>query len=161
MCELLINVIGTIIGGLLLATILFFVNEHIFPIHNLTGEWDVKTLTEKTLRNPYQNMKLYYKFHLLQKGQEIIGSGEKIKEELSDGKTQEYEREKRVLSEINGHYERNFFGKSKVYLNIVENGKLRESRTTYILTVKNKKKLSGIFISTIADSSGQTKLTKS
>ncbi len=105
-------------------------------------------------------MNLYYKFHLLQKGQEIIGSGEKIKEELFDGKTQEYEREKRVLSEVNGHYERNFFGKSKVYLNIVENGQLRQSRTTYILTVKNKKSLAGSFTSTISDNSGRAKLTK-
>lgn len=160
MSELLINVLGTIIGGLLFAAILFFFNEHIFPIHNLTGEWNVKTLTEKTLFNPYQNMNLYYKFHLLQKGQEIIGSGEKIKEELSDGKTQEYEREKRVLSEVNGHYERNFFGESKVYLNIIENGQLRQSRTTYILTVKNKKSLAGSFTSTISDSSGRAKLTK-
>lgn len=161
MCEILINVIGTIIGGLLLTVILFLINEHILQIHNLTGEWDVKSLTEKTLRNPYKNMTLYYKFHLLQKGQEIIGSGEKIKEVLSDGKTQEYDREKRVLSEINGYYKRNFFGKSKVYLNIVENGELRQSRTTYILTLKNKKEISGIFISTVADSSGSTKLIKS
>lgn len=161
MSEILINVIETIIGGLLLTVILFFINEHVLPIHNLTGEWDVESLTEKTLRNPYKNMKLYYKFHLLQKGQEIIGSGEKIKEKLYDGKIQEYNREKRVLSEINGHYQRNFFGRNKVFLNIVENGELRQSRTTYILTVKNKKEIFGTFISTIADSSGSTKLTKS
>lgn len=161
MHEILINILGTIIGGLLLATILFFLNEHVFPIRNLTGEWNVKSLTEKTLRNPYHNMKLFYKFHLLQKGQEIIGSGEKIKEELYDGTTQEYKRKKRVLSEINGYYERNFFGKSKVYLNIVENGQSRQSRTTYILTIKNKNLLSGTFTSTIADSSGNAKLTKS
>lgn len=154
MCELLINVLGTIIGGLLLATILFFFNEHVFPIHNMTGEWNVNTLTIETLYNPYKNMNLYYKFHLLQKGQEIIGSGEKIKEKLSEGKTQEYEREKRVLSNVNGHYERNIFGKSKVYLNIIEDGQLRQTRTTYILIVNDKKSLSGTFTSTTSDSSG-------
>ena len=96
----------------------------------------------------------------LEEQKKIADVFEKIKEELSDGKTQEYEREKRVLSEVNGHYERNFFGKSKVYLNIVENGQLRQSRTTYILTVKNKKSLAGTFTSTISDSSGRAKLTK-
>lgn len=160
MYEIAISIIGTVVGGLFLAGILFFINEHIFPLHNLTGEWDVTTLTEKTLYNPYQNMKLYYKFHLLQKGQEIIGSGEKIKETLSTGRTDVYKRDKRTLSVVNGYFERNIFGANKVYLKIIEYGRLRQTRTTFILKVKNKNTLIGTFISTAADSSGQTILKK-
>jgi hypothetical protein len=159
-CDILINVIGTIIGGLLLAALLFFISEHIFTLTNLTGEWEVITVTENTLYNPYKNLKLNYKFHLLQKGQEIIGSGEKIKETTAEGKTHEYPPEKRTFSEINGYYQRNIFSGDKVFLNIVEEGHVRQSRTTFILTITNKSNLSGLFTSTAADSKGKITLTK-
>jgi hypothetical protein len=160
-CDILINVIGTIIGGLFLAAFLFFISEHILTLTNLTGEWKAMTVTEKTLYNPYKNLKLSYKFHLLQKGQEIIGSGEKIKETTADGITHEYLPEKRTFLDINGYYQRNIFSADKVFLNIVEDGLVRQSRTTFILTIKKKNILSGSFTSTAADSSGQITLTKS
>ena len=159
-CEILINVIGTVIGGLLLAVILFFFNEYVFPICNISGEWNVEELTEKTSYNPYRNMKLFYKFHLLQTGNSITGSGEKIKETLSDKKTFEYERKNRTTSVISGYYERNFLRADKVYINIVENGRQRQTRTSYILKVEKKKSMVGNFLSTIADSSGQINMTK-
>lgn len=161
MCELLINIIGTVIGGLLFTVILFFLNEHIFTTDNLTGEWNVTSVTEETSYNPYRNLQLFNTFHLLQKGHEIIGSGEKTKEITSSGTEQEYERGKRTLFKINGYYERKFLGQSKIYLNIIEDGLKRETRTTYILTVKNKNTLTGTFTSTAADSSGQIKMEKS
>ena len=101
-----------------------------------------------------------YKIHLLQKGKEIIGTGEKIKDILPNGNEEEYIANKRVKISLNGYYERNYLRKSKVYLNISEFGLKRESSASYFLTVKSNKRLEGNFTGTAADSSGIILLEK-
>jgi hypothetical protein len=158
--DILINIVGTIVGGLALAAVLFFFNEHVFSGKNLTGEWNVETTTEMTLYGKYMGMKLSHKFHLLHGGTELSGTGEKTKELLSDSTLTEYERKNRISSTIKGRYERKIFGSDKVYLNILEDGQQRKSRTTYLLTVRNKNLLHGKFVTTAADSTGQVNLTR-
>lgn len=160
MCEILINVIGTIIGGILLTAILFLLNEYVFPKKNLTGEWNTITETVKTSYKPFKNLKIEYKIHLIQKGYELSGSGEKIRDIKADGTETIFLREKRVIIEIDGYYERKYFGKSKIYFNINEEGRERKTRATYILTLKKHNKLVGEFISTAADSGGKIKMNK-
>jgi hypothetical protein len=160
MHEILINVIGTIIGGLILTLILFILNEYAFPKMNITGEWKTITIIEKTSYNPFKNLTVEYKIHLIQKGYELSGSGEKIKDIKPDGTQTVFIREKRVLIDIDGYFERQFFGRSKIYLNINEEGRKRETRATYILTVYSNKILEGTFISTAGDAQGKVKISK-
>lgn len=160
MHEILINVIGTIIGGLILTLILFLLNEYAFPKMNITGEWKTITIIEKTSYNPFKNLIVEYKIHLIQKGYELSGSGEKIKDIKPDGTQTVFIREKRVLIDIDGYFERQFFGRSKIYLNINEEGRKRETRATYILTVYSNKILEGTFISTAGDAQGKVKMSK-
>lgn len=160
MCELLINILGTIIGGLILTFSLFLINEFIFPKKNLTGEWQTITQTKKTTYNPYIDLKIEYQIHLIQKGYELSGSGEKVKDIMPNGEETVFKREKRVNIDIDGYFERRYFRKSKVYLNITEEGRIRESRSTYVLTLKTKNTLLGNFISTAADSSGIVNMTR-
>jgi len=161
MCELLINIIGTIIGGLLLTLFLFVLNEFVFPKKNLTGEWETKITIINTGYNPFKNLVIEYKMHLIQKGYELSGSGEKTKDIKPNGSETVFLRENRVNVEIDGYFERKYLGKSRIYLNIIENGRKRKTRTTYILTLKNKKNLNGTFISTAADSNGIVFMNKS
>jgi len=161
MNELLLNIVGTIVGGLLLTFLLFILNEYCFPKKNLTGEWDAMIKIEKTSHTAFENLKIIYKIHLLQKGYELSGSGEKIKDILPDGNETEFLREKRVVIVVDGYYERKFFSKSAVYLNLNEEGRKRETRATYFLSIKNEKKLKGTFISTAADASGKIEMNKS
>lgn len=154
MNDLLINVLGTIIGGLLFTFLLFLLNEYVFIKKNLTGEWKVIVKIEKSTELKYENLKIEFKFHLIQKGNEISGSGEKIKDVLVDGSQVLFTPDKRVNVEIDGFFERKFFGKSKIYLNIKEEGRIRKSRTTYSLKLTEKNKIEGVFISSSADSSG-------
>ncbi len=154
MCELLINVIGTIIGGLLFTLILFLLNEYVFPKNNLTGEWYTSTKVENTSYNPFNNLIVEYKIHLIQKGYELSGSGEKIRDIKPDGTQTVFLRENRVNIDVDGFFERKYFGKSKVYLNIEEEGRKRDSRATYTLILNNHDTLGGIFISTAADARG-------
>ncbi|OAV63774.1 hypothetical protein Barb4_04738 [Bacteroidales bacterium Barb4] len=79
MCKFLMNVSATIVEGLDLTFILFLLNEYAFRKKNLSGEWNTKITTEKTSRNPYRNLSIEFKIHLIQKGYELVGSGEKIK----------------------------------------------------------------------------------
>jgi len=160
MCELLVNVIGTIIGGLLFTLILFLLNEYVFPKNNLTGEWMTITHVEKTTYVPFKDLKIEYKIHLLQKGYELSGSGEKIKDIKPDGTETVFFRENRVNIDVDGYFERKYFGKSKVYLNINEDGRKRETRATYVLTLKNNNRLEGSFITTAADARGKITMSK-
>jgi hypothetical protein len=161
MCDLIISIVGTVIGGLLLTIILFFVNEYVFPKINLTGEWETTVMITKSSHNPFINLTMDYKIHLIQKGYELIGSGEKIKEILPNGEVTEFLREKRVLIDVEGFYERKYFKKSKIYFNICEEGRKRETRSTYFLVLKKHNCLVGTFISTAADASGIIKMKKS
>jgi len=154
MCDLLVNVLGTIIGGLLFTLLLFLLNEYVFPKNNLTGEWKTSTKVEKTSYNPFKDLTVEYKIHLIQKGYELSGSGEKVKDIKADGTQTVFLRENRVNIVIDGFFERKYFGKSKVYLNIEEEGRKRDTRATYTLTLKDHDTLEGTFISTAADARG-------
>jgi hypothetical protein len=158
--EILVNVYGTIIGGIALTLILFFCNEILFPIRNLSGEWEISSLTTKTAYIPYNNMRIIFKFHIVQKGLEITGSGEKVKEILANGPSYEYERDKRIIVEIVGTYKRNIFSSNKLYLNLIENGLKRSVRTTYILKAYSSNRFCGTFSSTAADSKGEIQMVK-
>lgn len=160
MCELLVSVLGTIIGGVLLTLILFLINEYGFTKPNLTGEWKAITVIDNSAYNPYLKLEIEFKIHLIQKGYDLSGSGEKIQEFKPDKTKIVFEREKRVIIEIDGYFERQYFGRSKVYLSINEVGRKRETRTTYVLTVMDVNTLTGLFTSTAADSSGKIEMNK-
>ncbi|MBI3520158.1 MAG: hypothetical protein HY062_12500 [Bacteroidetes bacterium] len=161
MNEILINIIGTILGGLILTLVLFLLNEYIFPKHNLTGEWKTIIKIKSTTYKPFNNLRIEYSIHLLQKNNEILGSGEKIKDIKVDGKETIFLRENRVLINIDGYFDRKFFSNSIIYMNINEEGRKRKTRATYFLALTNKNTLIGTFISTSGDSSGEIIMTKS
>lgn len=154
MIDLLVNVLGTIIGGLLFTLILFLLNEYVFPKNNLTGEWETRIKVTDTSYIPFQDLTVEYKIHLIQKGYELSGSGEKIKDIKADGNQTVFLRENRVNIDVDGFFERKYFGKSKVYLNIEEEGRKRDTRATYTLTLNKHDILEGTFISTAADAKG-------
>jgi hypothetical protein len=159
--ENLINeIVMTVISGLIFTLILFLIKEHILPKKNITGEWKSTITINESSYNSYVNLGIEFRIHLLQKGNDIIGSGEKIKDLNIDGTETVFERSKRVSIEISGNYEKSYLKRSKVYFNIIEKGTLRDSRSTYILVVKNSRLLKGTFKSTVADSSGKIVMNK-
>lgn len=160
MCELLVNVLGTIIGGLVLTFLLFVLNEFIFKKTNLSGDWTATINILSTAYKPYENLKIEYQIHLLQKGYEISGSGEKIKDIHQDGTETVFEREKRVVVNVVGYYERKYLGKSKLFLNITEEGRKRESRASHVLTIRRNGQLKGTFSWTAADAKGEIIMQK-
>lgn len=159
--ECIINeIITTVASGLILTLILFIFKEYLMPRKNITGEWETEMKIVESSYNPYKSLVIHYKIHLLQNGNEILGSGEKIKDVYSDGTETVFERSKRVKINITGYYEQKYIRPNKVFLNVIEFGRERESRSTYILVIKNSNTLKGNFKSTAADSSGTIEMLK-
>lgn len=158
--NICINTVGTVLGGLLLTFIYFLFNEKFFPKINLTGEWVVKLKFIKTDYRPFEGLSVVYKIHLLQKGNDVIGTGEKVKEIRRDNSEYEFEPEKRVVISLEGYFERRFLSKSKINFNVTEYGRKRESRATYFLIIKNKNTMLGEFISTAASAMGKIEFQK-
>lgn len=155
--------ISNLIGGIMFALFLFGFKEYIFKQKNVTGEWNTINKTIKTTYNPYIGLSVEYKIHLLQLGTQISGRGEKLKDLNADGSLYyEYPVKSRVELEIEGHYEKNFLRKSKLYLLIKEKGTARTSSASIELTIPIFKgtELKGKFISTAANSIGTSVWSK-
>lgn len=161
MCEIFINTIATIVGGLILTLIFFLLNEFVFVKRNFSGVWILKMKILDSSRDPYKGLLIEFHVVLIQKGNNISGTGEKIRETNADNQTLEYERDKRVTIEVDGYYDRHFLKRSHVNLHIREFGRQRESRTFEDLVVFSSKKMKGVFYSTAADAKGEIFLEKS
>lgn len=149
------NILTTIFGGLFLAFLLFFLRVFIFREKNLSGVWKFEVKVEESSYNPFRDLLIEFQIHLVHKGNVIKGTGEKIKEVNKNDEVVVYERDKRVIVEIDGFYNRKYFKKSELKMHIKENGRYRESRTFYDLKVKNSNKIFGVFSSTSSDAKGK------
>ncbi len=156
--DLNINLMGSLLAGILLTLILFALNEYVFKI-NLSGEWEVEEIIHETTHLPYKDFKIFYTFHMLQKGSEIIGTGEKIRQVENEKTTTVFETDKRTRVEFEGYIEKGYLTETKIYFLIHDFGRRRETSTTYELTF-NEKSLTGIFKSTAANAKGSVIMKK-
>lgn len=157
-CEFLINLLANLGGGFVIAIVFFLLSDYIFKIPNLSGSWIAKVTTQKTSYNPYKDMVLTYKIFIWLEGKNIYGSGEKIKE-VTSGNTREYTAENRSQIKIRGSVLKKYLTPDKIVIHIEEKNEKRISSTIYLLK-KKKKKWSGKFYSTIADSEGNVELIR-
>ena len=155
--DLSVNLVGSFLAGALLTLTLFILNEYVFKV-NLTGEWEIiETIAEAKV---YQGYKVHYTFHILQKGSNIVGYGEKTKEFQNNEVPMVFERTKRVRVEFEGYIEKGYVSETKIYLLIYEYGRERETSSTYFLKIKDQNTLSGYFSSTAADAKGPLLMKK-
>lgn len=150
--QIITGIISTIVGGLLLAGIIFFLDEYLFSVKNLTGKWELVNLCQHSAYNPYKGLSLHYRLHLLQTGTTVSGSAEKIKETRADGEEVRYTPPIRVS--ITGTIHRKILKRSTLALHTSEEGIKRTSTVSYVLTIKKKNIISGVFFSSSAESSG-------
>jgi hypothetical protein len=150
--------VGSFLAGFLLTIMLFALDEYIFNI-NITGEWNAAEILLET-SGPYKGYQLFYTFHLLQKGYELIGYGEKIKEIENDGTITIFDRDKRVRLEVVGYLKRGYLRQSKIYLLVYELGRIRASTSIITITIKNPNSFKGNSSSTAADAKSIIEFTK-
>ncbi len=153
------GILSNFLGGLGVVVLLFFSKEVFRPKRNLTGEWEIENRVVRSSYKPYKGLRVIWKFHMLQNGDRLSGSGEKIKEIRVDNTELEYNPPERDSVELEGYLEKNYLRRSRIFINVIQVGKLRRSRATYILRWKSWKGdngLVGTFITTAGDSSGST-----
>jgi hypothetical protein len=148
------SLLSDLIVGILLVFIFFLYKEKVSPIIDISGVWYSRTNTLKTVNNPFRNMILGYKIFVLQEGQKLEGTIEKIYENSTTGE-REYIGNKRTRAYFKGYVERNFLGKNKIQIHVIEKGIERESTIYYVL-YNECNNLKGEFFSTAGDSEGTT-----
>lgn len=150
------DVIATTLGGIALTFFFFLAKEKVFPLPRLAGRWYMEQLTRNTAYIPYTDMVLRYVVMLWREGSKIEGTAEKIYENSSTGE-RSYSEKNRTRAIVSGHVEKNYFGKDKIYLHVVEDGHGRESTHFYDLVMDGSNKISGTFASMVADQDGTVK----
>lgn len=147
---------ATIVGGLLLATLLLILKNVIFPIPLLSATWECKNTVNKTKHHPYQGMTVFYRVVLIQTGNQLVGSGEKDNEIAANGH-RHYRGEHRNFLEVTGTIEKKIFSPDVVVLKWSEEGEIRKSTSIFKLKVsglKGSENLFGDFNTTAGPCSG-------
>ena len=70
----MINVVSTVIGGLVLALFFFLMKEKFCPLPNVVGRWHFEMQTESTSYRPYEGMTLSYVAVLWREGHVVHGT---------------------------------------------------------------------------------------
>lgn len=148
-----INLISTVLGGLILTLILFWIKEKLRPLPEITGHWYFKIHTKDTSFQPFSDMELTYEAMIWTEGHVVHGTAEKIYEKSSTGE-QEYIGERRVRATIRGYIEKNYLGQHRLFLHVVEAGEMRESTCFHQLEFAPNDCMVGTFTSTVAKQSG-------
>ena len=151
--TVMINLVTTVLGGLILALIFFLIKERLRPLPEIVGRWYFEMHTETTSYQPYSDMKLTYEAMIWHEGNVVHGTVEKIYEISSTGE-RDYIGEKRTRGKIQGYIEKNYLGKHRLFLHIVEAGKKRESTFFHQLEFAPNDCMVGTFTSTVAGQSG-------
>lgn len=165
-----------VIAGIIIAIIFFWVRENILGVPDFSGQWYLKSKTEKTAYLPYENMELQHNLFLRLEGNNIRGASEKVYEESSYGKRKTHSRhvlkytgEHRARAQIEGSIQKNIFGSDILTLHATEYGEKRQSTIYCRFELKKKykffsdqkaTKFSGDFYSMVADQRGSVILCK-
>lgn len=153
---ILTGTISTVLGGIFLAVIFFFLRMKVFPLPEVEGRWYFEVVTTNTAYNPYRGMVLTYEVMLQTKDGYVTGSAEKIHECSIVNNDLDFEGIHRARVTVTGYIQKKYFGRDKMFLYLVEKGS-RESSSAHQLTAGRFWKpvsWSGFFQSTIARQDG-------
>jgi hypothetical protein len=147
-----LNVLQTVVGGVLLTFLFFLLKEKCFSLPNVNGTWYLEIHTKKTAYRPFEGMKLRYIVMMWREGGKIEGTIEKVYELSSTGE-REYVGKQRTRGQIHGSIEKRYFSKDRLCLHIVEDGHERQSSNFYDVTIFSTKEMIGVFSSMVANQS--------
>lgn len=120
-------------------------------VQDLTGDWQVINTVQKTAYKSFDNMKVGFRLKIKQQGQEFTGKGEKFSEN-GQPLPASYRTPIHVTGSIDGN---------RVVATFVEDGRMRRSNGRFVWKLQNGgDQLAGTFVSTAANSSGRSALTK-
>ena len=124
---------------------------HAAKVQDLTGEWQVINTVHQTAYKSFGNMKVGFRLKINQQGKQFTGRGEKFSE---NGQTLRANSRTpiRVTGSIDG---------DNVVATFVEDGRMRKTNGRFVWKLQNGgDQLAGTFVSTAANSSGRSAVTK-
>lgn len=148
------SIIATVISGVILALLFFWVREKLFPIPDITGRWYFEVRTINTSYTPYVGMVLRYVAMLWREGNRIKGTVEKIYENSSTGE-REFVGKDRTRGVAEGYLEKNYYTEDRLLLHVTEDGHGRESTNIYDVIIISNKEMVGTFNSMVANQEGE------
>jgi len=120
-------------------------------VQDLTGEWQVINTVNQTAYKSFGNMKVGFRLKINQQGRQFTGRGEKFSE---NGQT--LPATSRTPIHVTGSIDGN-----NVVATFVEDGKVRKTNGRFVWKLQNGgDQLAGTFVSTAANSSGRSAVTK-
>jgi hypothetical protein len=120
-------------------------------VQDLTGDWRIINTVQKTAYKSYGNMQVGFRLRIKQQGKQFTAKGEKFSE---NGQT--LPAASRTPIEVTGSIEGD-----KVIATFVEDGRMRRTNGRFVWRVQNGGDgLAGTFVSTAANSSGRSAVTK-
>jgi hypothetical protein len=151
--TLLSDIIATIAGGVLLAVLFFLGKEKWFPLPDVAGRWYFEARTVTTAYRPYDGMILRFVAMLWREGHTVQGTFEKVYEKSSTGE-RTFTGTNRTRGVVDGYIEKNYLGRDRLLLHMVEDGHGRESTSFHHLILDSGERMSGEFTSMVADQTG-------
>ena len=120
-------------------------------VQDLTGEWQVINTVQKTAYKSFHNMEVGFRLKINQQGKQFTGQGEKFSE---NGQT--LPATNRTAIQVTGSIDGD-----KVVATFVEDGRRRRTNGRFVWKLQNGgDQLAGMFVSTAANSSGTSAVTK-
>ena len=120
-------------------------------VQDLTGEWQVINTVQQTAYKSFDNLKVGFRLRINQRGKEFTGRGEKFSE---NGQT--LAAANRTPIHMTGSIDGD-----KVVATFVEDGNMRRTNGRFIWKLQHGGgQLAGTFVSTAANSSGRSAVTK-
>jgi hypothetical protein len=152
--QAFVNVVGTVIGGLIMSLCFFVWSDYVVKEPNLNGRWYFTIIYEDVQLSKLKNLQVTYEVLLSQENLHIKGTGERI-EEVQSGVKHQYIGEQRVPIDIEGTIDFNYFANDTLNIRYNEFGKQRRSASFHKLIRFDDTRMDGTFDSTISDSSGR------
>ena len=118
-------------------------------VQDLTGDWHIINTIQKTRFKPYDKMQVGFRLRINQHGKQFTAKGEKFSE---NGQT--LPAASRTPIQLTGSIEGD-----KVVATFVEDGRMRRTNGRFVWKVQDDG-LAGTFVSTAANSSGKSAVTK-
>jgi hypothetical protein len=154
--DLLLNVIGTVIGGIILSVLGFLYADLIYPMPSLTGGWKMTQTTKHGPKDVVKGVTVFSNLQLFQQGCQITGSGNLIRH-LDPGQkdTILYSTEKKIRLDATGYLTQNLLSHPTADFSITQYNDSGSATFTLILTAIDHNHLVGFF-SNDADSTKGT-----
>lgn len=154
----------TIIGSILVGGFFMVLSDFVFQPPVLNGRWEMVLIPEKAQHEKLSCLNLHYSVIFAQKGVDIVGSGEKVKDEKSKDQRcnslaieeHQYGPGKGARMNIAGFIENNYLSHDQLVYSYQEGNKGRF--TAVELTLDDNGVWQGVYTSQISHAEGRVKL---